>query len=459
LETADHRLLVEAGLLFTLARLSIRILPFRRTVQVFGLAENPSGAMMDYPVPAEALRPAWAVNVVATKTTSGGTCLAQALAGSSMLGRRGIASTIHLGVAKIPDSEKLSAHAWLRCGDTLVTGSAGSKAFTPVAAFDARPAKAPPVTSVARRLPPGRRRVAAHQGLMQQQELVNVLGALAAGGTSDVVVLKGLPLALRVFGSVAEREMCDIDLLVRPRDAPSALSVLETLGYRKRYSLPYDLKRYQEIALRRQTPLGHFDVDLHWRAFDTGESIEERFVWPHTERFAHQGIQCLVLDRTMTIVHLAYHYAHHEFSVSKILRDFARAWNLWYDEIDLGELLAIARESEHLPRLAVAFARAHEAGLLDVPVPSVRSHRAEVVLHALNGRLGRSQSGRKLIASLLLRPDQTVIWLLRSLFPPPAEMRLMYDEKRSINLVCFYVVRHIEIALRIVRAGAAMPVI
>src|ERR1039458_6441553 len=135
LESSDHRLLIEAGFFLALARISIWILPFSRTVLVFGLEESRPVIVDDRPTPPEAIKPTWAVNVVATGMPVLGTCLTQALAGSAMLGRRGQASTIHLGVAKTPDSEKLCAHAWLRCGSRVLTGSAGSKAFTPVAAF------------------------------------------------------------------------------------------------------------------------------------------------------------------------------------------------------------------------------------------------------------------------------------------------------------------------------------
>jgi hypothetical protein len=53
-----------------------------------------------------------------------------------MLKRRRIAATLYLGVAKKEsDPEGLAAHAWLRCGDVILTGAAGHLHFTVVAAF------------------------------------------------------------------------------------------------------------------------------------------------------------------------------------------------------------------------------------------------------------------------------------------------------------------------------------
>ena len=73
----------------------------------------------------------WAVRAAAPKTPWKSACLAQALAGKWMLGRRGLHGTIRLGVAKDADGN-LHAHAWLCAGDTILTGGAQVRRFTPV---------------------------------------------------------------------------------------------------------------------------------------------------------------------------------------------------------------------------------------------------------------------------------------------------------------------------------------
>jgi transglutaminase superfamily protein len=49
-----------------------------------------------------------------------------------MLGRRGLDSTIRLGVAKDADGN-LQAHAWLCAGDAILTGGAQVRRFEPLA--------------------------------------------------------------------------------------------------------------------------------------------------------------------------------------------------------------------------------------------------------------------------------------------------------------------------------------
>lgn len=60
-------------------------------------------------------------------------CYDQALATTFMLKRRGIFSTLYFGLNK--EGGQLSAHAWVRCGQFIVSGRRGYEKFTPVAWF------------------------------------------------------------------------------------------------------------------------------------------------------------------------------------------------------------------------------------------------------------------------------------------------------------------------------------
>lgn len=439
----------------TIAQVSLKVLTFHDTAALFGLRENRSptpAASVDAggPAPAAATRCAWAVGVAAARVPSDAKCMARALAGSAMLSRRRMATTLHLGVAKdLRGADGLRAHAWLRCGDAVVIGASGSEHFTPVAAFDVRSARTP-VEPIARRLPIERRRRASRHGLALQRELVVTLEALARAGISEAVVLKGVPLALRVFGSVAEREMRDIDLLVHRRDAPRAFAALTALGFESYRGLALDLKRNHALTLVRASSNGQVIVDLHWTAFHTGFGVAEGIQWHHTQRFAHQGLDCLVFDPAMSILHLAHHYLAH--LSPKALRDFGAAWNTWHEDVDASDLLALARSTGQLGALAVAFSRAAEFGLLDAAAPRVRSLRGAVFLRLLRGRLGRSEHGRVILGPVAMRPMEGVRWALYALFPRPAAMRVIYGDGTPAQVAGRYVTRPFELAAKTARA-------
>ena len=57
-------------------------------------------------------------------SSTGATCLTQALSGQVLLARRRVPSHLHIGVAK-SSTKKLNAHAWLECDGQIVLGDHG----------------------------------------------------------------------------------------------------------------------------------------------------------------------------------------------------------------------------------------------------------------------------------------------------------------------------------------------
>lgn len=132
----ERLLLLEAVLLLGLARLLVLAIPFRWLAVSLGrhMRASATDAM-----PAElhqARLIGQAVRSAAANTPWQSVCLPQAVAGQWMLKRRRVAATIYLGVAKADAKPgQLTAHAWLRCGDVIITGAAGHRQFTVVATF------------------------------------------------------------------------------------------------------------------------------------------------------------------------------------------------------------------------------------------------------------------------------------------------------------------------------------
>lgn len=116
-------LLAEAALLLALARVVIACVPFHRIAQWLGTEGSESTTATPAPCQAMAENISWSIETMARHVPWQSLCLAQALAASWMLARRGATSTTYFGVAT-PDQHTLfNAHAWLRCGSTIVTGA------------------------------------------------------------------------------------------------------------------------------------------------------------------------------------------------------------------------------------------------------------------------------------------------------------------------------------------------
>lgn len=128
-----RRLMGEAMLWLAAARLWLLVVPFRRIAARLGRMSAADGALPEQLPPSPAAAEiSWAVRRSARYAPFRAVCLQQALAAKLMLRRRGIGSTLHLGVA-YGENGALEAHAWLDAGGVRVTGYPVAPKFVEVA--------------------------------------------------------------------------------------------------------------------------------------------------------------------------------------------------------------------------------------------------------------------------------------------------------------------------------------
>jgi hypothetical protein len=130
LSLADRVLLCQAWGLFLLAELALRILPLKSLLAVgqklsLKTRQEPGAAR-----PARVPHLAWLVEVAGRYAPVKATCLKQALVLSWLLGRRGIATTLRIGVARGGGS--FEAHAWLEQDGQVLLGLPASEGYEPL---------------------------------------------------------------------------------------------------------------------------------------------------------------------------------------------------------------------------------------------------------------------------------------------------------------------------------------
>ena len=125
----DRRLKFEALFWLTVFRLALAILPFARVMRLHKrAARSPKAA-----APADG-RIYERVERAIGRTgrfVPGARCLAQALAGQVLLGRRGAPSDLRIGVAR-GDGRRLVAHAWLEKDGRAILGGPAGDEYTPL---------------------------------------------------------------------------------------------------------------------------------------------------------------------------------------------------------------------------------------------------------------------------------------------------------------------------------------
>ncbi|MGH7503205.1 MAG: lasso peptide biosynthesis B2 protein [Longimicrobiales bacterium] len=130
--SGDIRLVSEAAILLAAAGLLIRLRTFARLARKLGAHMSETPRQVDRSEIARARRIRWAVSAAAKRLPWKPVCLPQAVAATWMLRRRGIHSTLYLGVDR---ATGFDAHAWVRVGRVIVTGAPDHRRFSVVSSF------------------------------------------------------------------------------------------------------------------------------------------------------------------------------------------------------------------------------------------------------------------------------------------------------------------------------------
>ncbi|MEM8699685.1 MAG: nucleotidyltransferase family protein [Pseudomonadota bacterium] len=178
---------------------------------------------------------------------------------------------------------------------------------------------------------------AALEALAQKAETLRLLDAFAAEDLMPVL-LKGWPLAERLFGAAGMRQAKDIDLHIAPGELPRAVRVLEELGYRPhpahlgrcalaRRPSPALIAETNDIAWMH--PSGQV-VELHWRLTHLAGWIELAEI--DAPLISHPldatGHTLLVPGDRANLIYLSVHGQLHLWGRLRWLYDIARLMEL-----------------------------------------------------------------------------------------------------------------------------------
>ncbi|MEM1156032.1 MAG: lasso peptide biosynthesis B2 protein [Pseudomonadota bacterium] len=140
LNKADKLVLLKAWFLLGYYRARILLFPFKRLTKYLEhhrqTVEPPAVAFEQIK---RAQRIGYLVSLAATVTPWQSRCLVQVLVTQRLMAAQYIPGQFYLGLHQNsrPNDEQnsLFAHAWLQCGDSVVSGAAGHEAFTAVSTF------------------------------------------------------------------------------------------------------------------------------------------------------------------------------------------------------------------------------------------------------------------------------------------------------------------------------------
>lgn len=210
----------------------------------------------------------------------------------------------------------------------------------------------------------------------QQQDTRRVLAAFRRAGIR-ALVLKGLPLAHRLYGDATLRQANDIDLLVRPKDRAVACGILQQQGFRSvsgalaSPGMQWYLRRFA-TQVGFVHPVRGTKVELMW-------ALHQQCASPPDSLFNHayEGAEIPRLPPFQEALDLLAHGAKHNWDRLKWLTDLWRAWECY--DIDWQDWLRAVDEAGLQPSLNSA----------------LWLHGALVPEHPLPGELAGQEPGRR----------------------------------------------------------------
>jgi hypothetical protein len=188
------------------------------------------------------------------------------------------------------------------------------------------------------------------------------------------VVMKGPAVAALLYPEVTDRSYSDLDLLVDRRDYPTAMRILEELGYQ------HDIHNWAlaEEVLAGQVGManGAVHVDLHWHlhysrqdrrqyAFDVQSMISRR------RTVVLSGVTAPTLDPVDTLLTLAFHAARSDGHRLLWFKDVERS--LAVEAPDLDEVARRCHDQRCAAPVGVMLDRSRV--VLDADVPEVTIER------------------------------------------------------------------------------------
>jgi len=191
------------------------------------------------------------------------------------------------------------------------------------------------------------------------------------GAHIPVIGLKGVYLLDNIYPDISTRTMNDLDLMVKKRDIPAAISICQSLGYQPTtyfniHDANLDIKHVP--PLKKET--GPY-LELHWTILEEDEpfTIDAKGLWERALPAKIAGSDALTLSPEDLILHLCLHlaYQHHLSLGLRGLYDVTAVLHHFKGGLDGSKMAASAHTWGSTRVLGLSLTLAED--LLGAPIP------------------------------------------------------------------------------------------
>jgi hypothetical protein len=217
------------------------------------------------------------------------------------------------------------------------------------------------------------------RNLVRVERLLAVVHQLQRVGIS-CVLLKGMAVAIRYYGSLGARGMGDVDLLVRPDDLTRTVDELARAGWRvdgqvSTRVLQASVARVQHAVALSAGPT--HSLDLHWHLHPSVTPEVEEAIWSAVNTITFDRTRLQVLDPTDQIFHACCHAVQPTWGGSpRWMLDVHAVMRAEGSRVQWDRLVRLARHTHTAGRLQAAIAALDSVMFTGMP-PAARQALAE----------------------------------------------------------------------------------
>lgn len=224
----------------------------------------------------------------------------------------------------------------------------------------------------------------------QVHELTHTVQLLEHAGVR-VLAIKGPTLAALAYPNPALRPSVDLDIMVSPAEAPRALCVLQSAGYRPDSpSIDWDPGLNLEYERTLLSPNGKTTLELHWALLPMGHAVPCTFdeLWSRAQAVRLPTGQVHTLGLVDLLLYLCQHGTKHGWERLMWICDIAMLAPTFSDSA-WNSLLARCRETGTLRMVLLGLTLARNLLGISLASPVRRAIRADSRLKSLSTSVER----------------------------------------------------------------------
>jgi hypothetical protein len=231
----------------------------------------------------------------------------------------------------------------------------------------------------------------ARNNLLQTMELLKVIQLLEDNNV-PALPLKGPTLAALVYGNVALRQFCDLDILVHKKNIDRAINILATHGYHLTAlpswfeRLPTPISRKKDVSLANDN--GSVRIELHWRLSGTHFDLPlgNEALWTSLEKASLAGTSVRTLPVNDLLLYLTMHGSRHGWARLAWICDVAEIVGI-HKDLDWSALMRRAAALGSERNLALGLLLANSVLGAEMPSDIVKRIQTDSKLGALSAQI------------------------------------------------------------------------